>query len=277
VDEDKHAFVKRRVLSTILGGHRIVVNEVEETYIGVGLHLGQILICLIMPVWISVCIIVFGLKDARTAGCIAGGAVPLVINLVLMGTSYKFKNDAKAEDDEVSCFSKAGFLFLFPAKSSLLEVAYCALLTFAYGALMTYAFHPATMMSLYGVEQSLAANIPQLILIGLSSYSLFSHHCPESAIYRDNDQELDWGSNHYQRVIFYILIAIGLIVNENAPDDMKTAAAAAVSSATGSAVDATTLQSNVHEYLYLLFIVVYVLQVFGLLSHPLVNILWAAE
>ena len=58
---------------------------------------------------------------------------------------------------------------------------------------------------------------------------------------------------------------------------MRAAAAGVVSSATGSALDATTLQSNVHEYLYLLFIVVYVLQVFGLLSHPLVNIFWAAE
>ena len=106
-----------------------------------------------MPLWISICVIVFGLKDNRAAGCIAGGAVPFVINLVLMGTSYKLRNDGKVEDDgEVSCFSKAGFLFLFPAKAGLLEIAYCSLLTFAYGALMTYAFHPATMMSLYGVE-----------------------------------------------------------------------------------------------------------------------------
>lgn len=105
-----------------------------------------------MPIWISICVIVFGLKDARTAGCIVGGAVPLVINLVFMGTSYTIRNDVKEDDDEVSCFSKAGFLFLFPAKAGLLEIAYCSLLTFAYGALMTYAFHPATMMSLYGVE-----------------------------------------------------------------------------------------------------------------------------
>jgi hypothetical protein len=56
--------------------------------------------------------------------------------------------------------------------------------------------------------------MPWLVLVGLSSYSLFSHHCPESAIYRDNDQELAWGSNHYQRVVFNIIISLALLAYE---------------------------------------------------------------
>jgi len=39
VDEDKHSFVKRRYLSTFLGGYRIVADETSDNYIGLGLHI----------------------------------------------------------------------------------------------------------------------------------------------------------------------------------------------------------------------------------------------
>ena len=39
VDEDKHGFVRRRIVATIFGGYRTVVDEVEETSVGIGLHL----------------------------------------------------------------------------------------------------------------------------------------------------------------------------------------------------------------------------------------------
>ena len=39
VDEDKHGFVRRRILATIFGGFRTVVDEVEEANVGPGLVL----------------------------------------------------------------------------------------------------------------------------------------------------------------------------------------------------------------------------------------------
>lgn len=39
VDDDKHSFVRRRYLSTLLGGYRIVCDENGDTYIGIGLHI----------------------------------------------------------------------------------------------------------------------------------------------------------------------------------------------------------------------------------------------
>ena len=49
IDEDKHGFVARRYLSTLLGGYRIVKDEESQQYIGVGLHLAQIVIIAISP------------------------------------------------------------------------------------------------------------------------------------------------------------------------------------------------------------------------------------
>lgn len=58
---------------------------------------------------------------------------------------------------------------------------------------MVYVVHPKA----NGFEDGIAGKIPHLVLMGLSSYSLFSAHCPEIGIYRDNDSELEVGSNHY--------------------------------------------------------------------------------
>jgi hypothetical protein len=40
VDEDKRTFVGRKILSTVLGGYRIVYDEIEANSIGIGLHVG---------------------------------------------------------------------------------------------------------------------------------------------------------------------------------------------------------------------------------------------
>jgi len=152
-----------------------------------------------MPGTIILATSIFNGEDQRAAAMMVAAALPGILNAGLMLASYGARNDAPAEEelDDISCCSKAGFQFLFPPKQSSMEIVLCSMLTLAYGAMMAYAFHPYTMSLFYGSEQGLASSLPLLVLVGLSSYSLFSHHCPESAIYRDNDQELGWGSNHY--------------------------------------------------------------------------------
>ena len=218
-----------------------------------------------MPAWILVSTIIFKEADSRTLGVIMGGAVPLVLNLVLMAYAYHLVNAQQArkepdvavgDEDVVSCCSKSGYLFLFPARSGKAEIALCALLTFAYGALMVYVLHPTTLTYFFDDDRDLASLIPLLIFVGLSSFSLFSGRCPESAVYLNNDQELNWGSNHYQRATYYILIAVYLVACEAAEVEMTQA---------GS------------EVVYASFIIVYVLQVLGILSHPVVTIFWAME
>ena len=163
---------------------------------------------------------------------------------------------ADSDDEGATCCATPGYLFLFPAKSGMIELALCAVLTFAYGALMVYAVHPTTLGYFFSDDRDLASAVPLLIFIGLSGFSLFSQHCPEAAVYRDNDQELDWGSNHYQRATYFILIAAALLACESAGTMLPQAAA---------------------EALYASFMIVYALQVLGLLSHPIVTILWAME
>ena len=122
---------------------------------------------------------------------------------------------------------------------------------------MVYALHPATLDYFFGADtNSLGIVIVIYICMLNPSYSLFSAHCPESAVYCDNDQELGWGSNHYQRPTYYILIAAALMACEGAEAQLSL--------------------SNV-VLIYASFILVYFLQVMGLLSHPIVTIMWAIE
>ena len=267
VDEDKHGFVKRRILATVLGGFRTVVDEASETSAGLALILTQLLIYLIVPGWVALATVIFKDNDQRVLAIVLGGAFPFVINGLVMGISASFLNslqarkepDLEPEDESPSCLSRAAFMFLFPPKSGGVEIALCSLTTFAFGSTMVYVLHPRTLAYFYGAESDteLGGYIPLLLLIGLSSFGLFSARCPESAVYLNNDQELNWGSNHYQRPIYYILIAAFLMVCE--------------------ATEPTWLTSSGVDLVYALFIITYFLQVCGILSHPIVTILWLME
>ncbi len=81
VDEEKRPFVKRRVLSTLLGGYRIAFDDGdEESSIPIHLHIFQIFIYAIMP---AIVIVMTRLPIDRPTAVIIGGAVPMVINLVI--------------------------------------------------------------------------------------------------------------------------------------------------------------------------------------------------
>lgn len=206
VDEDKHALVGRKLASSLLGGYRMVVNDYDADSLPVTLHLAQILIYLILPA--TTIASALAVPDDRWLAMVIGGALPFVINTIamLVAMSLKGGDDAGSDSDSVTCCSKAGYLFLFPAKSGLGEAVLAAILTLANGALMVYAIHPQT------AGDDMVARIPQIVIMGLSSFSLFSQHCPEIAIYRDNDSELNWGSNHYQRSTYCSMIALILLV-----------------------------------------------------------------
>lgn len=139
--------------------------------------------------------------------------------------------------------------FLFPPKSSMLEVFICSILTFANGSLLSFALHPNTLEYFFEGDASTGPLIIGLVISGLSSYCLFSAHCPESAIYRDNDIYFGFGSNHYQRVVSNIVISVLIAVT----------------------------QSLLTKFLYWMYLIVYILQVFGILSHPVVTMLWFME
>jgi hypothetical protein len=138
----------------------------------------------------------------------------MVINLAIMALSY-FKRQEEAA-------------FLFPPKSGFIEIIFCTLITFGHG--FTLALVPG---------------IPTYVMSAFASYSLFSGRCPESAVYRDNDQEFTLGSNHYQRAISNIMTAVIMYQLD---------------------LDQTWL-----------FIVVYVMHVLGIIAHPLVTVFWALE
>lgn len=198
MDEDKHSLVQRKLVASLLGGYRTAANNYDEDSLPVGLHFAQLFIYLIMPGSVLLSVLVLG--DQKWLAMVVGGAVPLVINVALMIVARTMQSTSDEESQ------KSSFLFLFPAKSGWFEVLLAAILTFLNGALMVYVVNPAT------GGQEVGARIPHLVVIGLSSYSLFSAHCPELAIYRDNDQELDWGSNHYQRSTYCSLLGFVILL-----------------------------------------------------------------
>jgi len=253
IDEDKHGLVRRKLVAGLLGGYRTVNNENDEEAISVGLHLGQIAIYFIVPAATAVSLVV--VPDDQWTAMALGGALPLLINLIVMMVSRRLGTDRRTDEAEsdVSCCSKEGFLFLFPPKSGLGEIFLAAVLTAVHGALMSYMFHPST------TGTSLTSSIPYFVIIGLSSFSLFGHHCPEIAIYRDNDAEVAWGSNHYQRSTYCSVLALIVLL-------MKQA---------GWSVG--KYDETVINWVYISFIIVYFLQVFGMLSHPAVTLMWAME
>jgi hypothetical protein len=124
---------------------------------------------------------------------------------------------------------------------------------------MTHAFHSATLSFYFGESSTTGIFVSGLVVLGLSSYSLFSAHCPESAIYRDNDIYFGFGSNHYQRVVSNIIIAFIIIMMEVYSDN------------------SINISQEMAALMYWMFPIVYVLQALGVLSHPVVTGLWAME
>jgi len=102
VDEDKRSFVRRRILTTLLGGYRINYNEEDEdSKVGFLMHLLQILIYLIMPANVIIFTQVF--KEQRSAAIIIGGIVPLIFNLVVQTTSYVIQRRANKGNGLAFC------------------------------------------------------------------------------------------------------------------------------------------------------------------------------
>ena len=85
-----------------------------------------------------------------------------------------------------------------------MEIVWTLIVSFLYGSAMVYALHETTMDKF---ETKGKSPVIMLILIALSGYSLFSQRCPEIAIYRDNEQEFGFGSNHYQRQLYFVALA----------------------------------------------------------------------
>ena len=135
IEDSKHTFVKRKFISTFLGGYRVAFNEEQDSGIGIGLHLGQLFIMLLSP--LVILLIRMAMPEDQLVASVAAGAVLLVINLFLNAASYVME-----ESDETSCMSKGGFLFLFPKKQGLFHMAVCLVHTFLFGALVEHAFHP---------------------------------------------------------------------------------------------------------------------------------------
>ena len=139
------------------------------------------------------------IEDSFQAALI-GGIVATIINLILMIIAVQVqKTEDEGDTEDVSCFSKKGFIFLFPAKSGYFEILVCAIVTFLYTALGIRGFFD---------EKEVGINAMIYFLLALNSYSLFSKNCPESAVYRDNDSEFQIGSNHYQRPLYWVICAI---------------------------------------------------------------------
>ena len=143
-------------------------------------HIGQVLVYLITPIFLVGASTLIG--SDHLVGALIAGAGPMAINLAIMVFSY-----AKRQEEGA---------FLFPAKSSILEIVFCSLVTFGHGFALASVPEPGVTTYLMGA---------------FASYSLFSGRCPESAVYRDNDQEFTFGSNHYQRPISNILTAVIMI------------------------------------------------------------------
>jgi len=169
------------------------------------------------------------------------------------------------EYEGVVLFSQRGFLFLFPPKEKWGfpggEIVFCTLLSFAFGFLMSGLFLDLAEVFVYvGYNHSTGAVVLGYIVVSLSSYSLFSKSCPEGAVYMDNDQEIGFRSNHYQRPLYCVCIgALRYIV----PLSLNLAGARG--------------EHRLAPAVLYLVNLTYLLQVLSLLSSPLVTLLWFME
>lgn len=156
VDEEKRPFVIRRIASTLLGGYRFVYDEADDdSTLPIHLHLLQILIYAIIPAIVVILILV--LPNDRPTAVVVAGLVALGINFIIQLISYFVQRRSNQQtgqqgikelEDDGACCGKKAYLFLFPARHSLLELFVCVLITGVYTALMTYFMHIKTLDTL---------------------------------------------------------------------------------------------------------------------------------
>lgn len=209
------------------------------------------------------------LKNDRKTAVIIGGIVPLIINFILQITSYAIQSRLSKRanidpDQDESCCGTRGYLFLFPSRSSLTEVICVVFLTGIYGSLMTYFIHDQTFQNLNrdsGMNKSnIIYYVITIITIVLSSYSLFSKPIPESTPYLTNDN-FSILSSHYQRVGYSIIIAGSLCIAEFSSNK-----------------NANLLRLGGYVAIaYWGNLCCLVMQMIGMLSNPVVTLLWMLE
>jgi hypothetical protein len=88
------------------------------------------------------------------------------------------------------------FLFLFPARSSILELIFVIMLTGVYSSLQAYFIHYETFYFFVYESSWNICYALTIITIFFSSYSLFSKPIPESTPYLTDDR-FSIFSNHY--------------------------------------------------------------------------------
>mmetsp|Transcript_26744 Transcript_26744/g.25762 ORF Transcript_26744/g.25762 Transcript_26744/m.25762 type:complete len:717 (+) Transcript_26744:491-2641(+) len=148
------------------------------------------------------------------------------------------------------------YLFLFPARSGVLELTHVILLSGLYGAGMTYLAHSYTIEVFTGESDSsgqLVSLVLLLIVVLFSSYSLFSKPIIESTPYLQSDN-FSLFSHHYQRIYYSLILCLVAVILE--------------------AREVAFEMSMFPYYLNLIFLL---LQMLGILSNPFVLLVWAME
>ncbi|CDW89360.1 pecanex-like protein 4 [Stylonychia lemnae] len=252
-----------------MGGYRIVYNEADDdSKLPPQLHLFQILIyCIIPGIVIG---LTQGLKNDRKTAVLIGGFIPFGLNLILQILAFILQKQINSKSiasvakdiSDVPFFSKENYLFLIPARSSIIELIIAVILTGVYGALMTYFIHERTLMMLLHDFKNTQDTyyIITIVTIFFSSYSLFSSPIPESTPYLTNDQ-FSIFSHHYQRVFYSIVISGCVCITEF-----------------GSTLnDLLVLYRGYFEVAYWANLGILILQMIGLLGSPIVTLMWAME
>lgn len=128
---------------------------------------------------------------------------------------------------------------------------------------MTYFLHTTTYLNInrdWNLDYFNVLYGLTIVTVILSSYSLFSRPIPESTPYLSNDSFSIY-SSHYQRVGYSLIIVGCVCITEFGADYNGY-----LRKLQGSFVAA-----------YIVNFIVLVLQIFGVLSNPLVTLMWAME
>ena len=86
IEEDKRPFALRRIVASLCCGLRLVYDENEEKYVHPLMYPLQLIIICVFPAIVLVSITASA-EDTLTSAII-GGAITLVLTLLLQGTSY---------------------------------------------------------------------------------------------------------------------------------------------------------------------------------------------